>query len=100
MHLHERSESASLLAASIILRHTLTDQKQVVLDEVMFKAFHGQRAISHPSHKVMMRVCFPWRLNIFTVEEVIDEAASRSCQPNDKNWVVGAYGANGSVYVE
>jgi hypothetical protein len=48
----------------------------------------------------MLRVLFPWTLNIFSVEEVRDETAAVCVSNLLRNKQRDTHGVNGNVYVE
>ena len=56
------------VSRSLLMMSRETDEKEIVLDKVMLEAVYGQCAIRHPLHKLVVCICLPWRLHVFSVQ--------------------------------
>lgn len=57
-------------------QYIVTNEKQIVLYQIMLEVLQRQGAISHLLHKHVLRKLFPGPLNIFALEDVFDKTVS------------------------
>lgn len=78
VHLHVQSVSVRK-SALCAYNHPRTDQKEVILDQVVSELLLRQRPISHAIDKLVFGISSPRPFHILAFEKVVYEATSPVC---------------------